>query len=272
MTSSPDAASLFLFVPADRPERLDKAIAAGADAVIVDLEDAVAPAAKPEARKQLAASLVHHRDCPVFVRINGIDTAWHDEDLTIAAGLNITGVLLPKAQSADGVAAVRPRLGGKQLIAIVETAMGLAAVEAIATAADRLAFGSIDYCADLGCAHERDALLMARARIVLAARLAEKPAPIDGVTQSIHDAALIEGDARYGVSLGFGGKLLIHPAQIGPARLGMAPSAHDVEWATRVVASSPNGAAVAVDGGMVDAPVLARARQIIAARDKLLIG
>jgi citrate lyase subunit beta/citryl-CoA lyase len=272
MTSAIDSLSLFLFVPADRPERFEKAIAAGADAVIIDLEDAVAPSAKASARQALVGSFAGGGPCPVFIRINAIGTEWHESDLDAVSELDLDGVLLPKAETANGVRDVRRLLGGKSVIAIVETAAGLAAVDEIAAASNRLVFGSIDFAADLRCAHSRDALLLARSRIVLAARLAGKPTPIDGVTQAIRDEAEIEDDARYGVSLGFSGKLLIHPAQIAPARRGMAPSEQDLAWAMRVVAASPDGAAAAVDGGMVDAPVLARARQIIAAHDRYANG
>jgi citrate lyase subunit beta/citryl-CoA lyase len=272
MTSLIDSLALFLFVPADRPESFAKAMAAGADAVIIDLEDAVAPLAKVAARQGLAGSFTAGGLCPIFIRVNAIGTDWCQGDLGAVSQLNVAGILLPKAESAEDVNAVRRALGDKSVIAIVETAAGLAAVDEIAAASDRLVFGSIDFAADLGCAHSRDALLLARSRIVLAARLADRPAPVDGVTQAIHDEAGIEGDARYGVSLGFGGKLLIHPAQITPARRGLAPSEQDVAWALRVVAASPDGAAAAVDGGMVDAPVLARARQIIAAHDKSANG
>jgi citrate lyase subunit beta/citryl-CoA lyase len=272
MISRIDSQSLFLFVPADRPERFAKAMAAGADAVIIDLEDAVAPSDKAAARQGLVSAFTGGGTCPVFIRINAIGTDWHQSDLDAVAELDVCGVLLPKADTADTVNAVRGALGGKSVIAIVETAAGLAAVNDIAAASDRLAFGSIDFAADLGCAHSRDALLLARSRIVLAARLAGQFAPIDGVTQAIRDEKEIEDDARYGVSLGFGGKLLIHPAQIAPARRGMAPSEQDLAWAMKVVAASPDGAAAVVDGGMVDAPVLARARQIIAAHDKYANG
>jgi citrate lyase subunit beta/citryl-CoA lyase len=274
MNVSIDSLSLLLFVPADRPERFAKAASAGADAIIIDLEDAVAPAQKVAARNGLAAALggLSSGPVPIFVRINAIGTEWHADDLEALDGLTIAGIVLPKAESAAGVDMVRRRIGIGKLIAIIESARGLAMAEDIATAADRLAFGSIDFAADLGCAHNREALLLARSRIVLAARLAGKPAPIDGVTQVIRDEEEIEADARYGVSLGFSGKLLIHPAQIAPARKGMAPTEQDIEWAMKVMAGTQDGAAVAVDGAMVDAPVLARARQIIGARNKFLNG
>lgn len=272
MESSFDSLSLFLFVPADRPERFGKALSGGADAVIIDLEDAVAPSGKAAARHGLAAALVLSTTCPIFVRVNAVGTEWHDDDMKVASSVDVAGILLPKAEAASDIERIKPRLGPKKLVAIIETAIGLAAVEDIASAADRLAFGSIDYAADLGCAHRRDALLMARSRIVLAARMAGRPAPLDGVTQSLREEAEITSDTRYGASLGFGGKLLIHPAQIPAARIGMAPDERDVEWARRVVASSAEGAAVAVGGQMVDAPVLVRARQIIIAHNRSLIG
>lgn len=262
------SASLFLFVPADRPERFAKAATAGADAIIIDLEDAVAPAAKDDARSGLAAGLGGlSSTLPVFVRINGIGTPWHEADLALAATLPVTGLVVPKAECAKDLRDIRA-LTGEALIALVETAAGLFAAEEIAGACDRLAFGSVDFAADLGCAHIRDALLLARNRLVLAARLADAPQPIDGVTLSIKDEGAVEDDARYAAALGFGGKLLIHPAQVAPARRGLAPSPEDIAWAERIVAGSADGAARAVDGIMVDAPVLARAHHILQRRDR----
>ena len=267
MPAAPELASLFLFVPADRPERFSKAAATGADAVIVDLEDAVAPAAKDSARAGLAAALAGMPQAvPIFVRINAMGTPWHAADLASAASLPIAGIMLPKAENASEFRALRAEMPGKALIALVETAKGLSVAEEIAAASDRIAFGSVDFAADLGCAHVREALLFARSRLAMAARLAQAPQPIDGVTLSIKDEAAIEDDARYAAELGFGGKLLIHPAQLGPARRGLAPSMQDIEWAEKIVAVGADGAARAVDGIMVDAPVLARARHILQRR------
>ncbi|PWE54974.1 CoA ester lyase [Metarhizobium album] len=266
--------ALFLFVPADRPERFAKAVASGADAVIIDLEDAVPAHAKAGARDGLGLALGDtDRASPIFVRVNGAETAWHDGDVAVIAALPIDGVILPKAEAAADIAALRKRLPEPMpIIAIVESARGLSAVDEIAVAADRLAFGSIDFAADLGCAHNREALLFARSRIVLAARLAKAPTPIDGVTLAIGETTLIEDDMRYGASLGFGGKLLIHPRQIEPARKGLAPGAEDLAWALRIVASVEDGAARAVDGAMVDLPVLTRARQVVRAHQRFSNG
>ncbi|MSU90975.1 CoA ester lyase [Rhodobacteraceae bacterium 2CG4] len=257
-----DTLSLPLFLPADRMDRFAKACAAGADAVILDLEDAVAPETKDAARAGLTA--MAGAPLPVLVRINAAGSAWFDRDLEALAALPAAAVVLPKAETATSCAAVAERTG-KPVVALIETARGLRDAEAVAASCARLAFGSIDYAADLGMAHERDALLHARAALVLAARLCGQPAPLDGVTTAVRDTDLVAADARHAVALGFGGKLLIHPAQIAPARQGFAPAPAEVDWARRVLdAGRGAGAVVNLDGMMIDAPVLKRAEQIIA--------
>ena len=249
-----------LFVPGDRPERFGKAAASGADAVIIDLEDAVAPERKEEARRAaVAASL----PLPVFVRVNAAGTPWHAEDLAALAGAPLTGIILPKAEDPAALATLRALLPDEGVVvALVESARGLAGARELARAAGRLAFGSMDYAADLGCAHTREALLTARAELVLASRMAGLPAPLDGVTASIGDDALTEADAAHAAALGFGGKLLIHPRQVAPALRGFAPGEEEVAWARRVLASGGEGAAK-VDGAMIDAPVRMRAERIL---------
>lgn len=247
-----------LFVPADRPERFAKAAASGADAVILDLEDGVAGDAKEAARAALRTDFT---GLPVLVRINGADTPWFADDLAAVADLNAAGIILPKAETGrelDAVCAV-----GLPVLALIETARGLAEARSIATLdrVVRLVFGSLDFCADLGCAPVREALLAARSELVLASRLGGLDAPVDGVTTSIDDAALIADDARHAMTLGFGGKLAIHPRQIAPIREGFRPDAAEIAWARRVLASGDG--AVAVDGGMVDEPVRLRARAIL---------
>ena len=136
------------------------------------------------------------------------------------------------------------------------------AARRIAGAGARLAFGSIDFAADIGCAHVREALLSARSELVLASRLAGRAAPLDGVTTSINDPDLVRGDAAHAAMLGFGGKLLIHPAQVEPARAGFRPTPDELAWAERVLAAGRDGRATTVDGAMVDAPVRLRAEQV----------
>ncbi len=129
---------------------------------------------------------------------------------------------------------------------------------------ERLAFGSLDFAADLGCAHRRDTLAFARWEIVFASRVATRPAPLDGVTETIDDAARIEDDARHAADLGFGGKLAIHPRQVEPIRAGLRPDESEVEWARAVIAAAAAGGVGRLAGTMIDAPVVARARRVIA--------
>ncbi|WP_408647730.1 HpcH/HpaI aldolase/citrate lyase family protein [Xanthobacter dioxanivorans] len=250
-----------LFVPGDRSDRFAKAAAAGADAIILDLEDAVAAPAKNAARAALATGFTA---LPVLVRINGAGTPWHGADVAAVAALRPAAIMLPKTESLsvlDTVASALPP--DVPVVALLETALGLANARALSAhpAVARLAFGSIDLSADLGCAHSREALLHARCEVVLAARLAGLAAPIDGVTTAIDNAVAIVDDARHACALGFGGKLAIHPFQIAPIREGFTPGAVEIAWARRVLASG--NSAVAVDGAMVDEPVRIRARAII---------
>ena len=252
-----------LFVPADRPERFAKAAASGADAVILDLEDAVAPAGKDAARKALDASFT---DLPVLVRINAHGTRWHDRDVAAVAGLPVAAVVLPKAEDAETCGIVAGATG-KPVIALVESAAGLARARAIAAAdgVARLAFGSIDFCADLGCEHLREVLLPARSELVLASRLAGLPGPLDGVTVQLDDPSFTRDDARHACAMGMTGKLCIHPAQVAEVRAAFAPTPAQVDWARRVLASGEGAASV--DGAMVDEPVRIRARAILAQAD-----
>lgn len=254
-----------LFVPADRPDRIAKAASTGADAIIVDLEDAVAADARKAARAGLQKALASI-NCPVILRINAADTHWHKADLAAAATLPLTAVMLAKAEDAEACAHVC-RATRAPVIALVETARGIANIGGIAGASARLAFGSIDYAADLGMGHTRISLAAARSALVLAARLAGQPAPLDGVTTAIRDAALIEDDCRHAVEMGMGGKLIIHPAQLEAARRGFAPSKDELDWAARVLDAAKGGAAVQMDGAMIDAPVIARAKALIARAD-----
>lgn len=248
-----------LFVPANRPERFAKAADSGADAVILDLEDAVAVDEKDLARATLVADFT---DLPVIIRINAHGTAWHREDVEAVATLPAAAVMLPKAED-PAICADLAKVTGKPLIALVESAIGLARCRQIATAQGvaRLAFGSVDYCADLGCAHLRDVLLPVRSELVLASRLAAIPAPLDGVTVQLSDLAVSHDDACHARDLGMGGKLCIHPRQIAEVARAFAPTKADIDWARRVLASGDG--AVSVDGEMVDEPVRIRARAIL---------
>lgn len=270
-----------LFVPATRAERIGKALASGADAVIVDLEDAVAPADKDAARSALAAALAlmppHAHTSkgfdgspPLWVRVNAVEP-WLSADLAMcAASPAVRSVMVPKAESPAQMQAAFEACGGKPLVALIETAQGFAQRDALGAhpAVARLAFGAIDFQVDLGIAGEGDALLMFRSSLVLTSRLAGLPAPLDGVTVEVSDEIRVGADAARAVELGFGGKLCIHPRQVAAVNAAFSPTQAELDWAQRVVAAmqAAGGAAVAVDGKMVDKPVLLRAQAVLAAR------
>jgi citrate lyase subunit beta/citryl-CoA lyase len=255
----------YLFVPGDRPERFDKACAAGADAVIVDLEDAVAPERKDAARAQVAAWLSPAR--PVWVRINALPTRWAADDLALVERPGCAGIVLPKAEAIDPAFVTRLVRAGRPLLPLIESAAGFDRLRAIATTpgVQRLLFGSIDFALDLGIAGDDDALLAFRSQLVLASRLAALQPPVDGVCIALDDTARLHAEALRARRLGFGGKLCVHPQQVATVNAAFLPAAAEVAWALRVVqaAAAAAGGAVAVDGVMVDRPLLLRAQAIL---------
>lgn len=259
--------SAWLFVPGHRPERFDKALAAGANHVIVDLEDAVAPADKDTARAALVQWLAG-TTARVAVRVNAADTAWFADDLRALASPAVGAVMLPKAEDPQVLAAIAGQRPDVALVPLVESAAGIANARALAAmpGVQWLAFGSIDFQVDLRMRDAtEDELLPFRAELVLASRLATIAAPLDGVTTAIDDAERLAADVQRARRLGFGGKLCIHPKQVAPVRAGFAPSAAERAWAERVLAAAAAsaGAAVALDGKMVDRPVILRAQAIL---------
>lgn len=248
-----------LFVPADRPERFEKAARSGADAVILDLEDAVAADAKEAARAALRRDFT---DLPVIVRINAAGTGGHEADLAAVAALRPAAVMLPKAEDAGLVEALAARLSCP-VIALIESARGLAQARQIAAARGvaRLAFGSVDFCVDLGCAHRPDVLAPARFELVLASRLAGRAAPFDGVTVRLDDISETADDAEQARDMGMGGKLCIHPKQIAAVQRAFAPGAAEIDWARRVLAAGDG--VIQLDGAMVDEPVRIKARAVL---------
>lgn len=248
-----------LFVPADRPERYSKAASSGTDAVIIDLEDAVAVSRKDFGRSSLQTQFT---DLPVLIRVNAYGTPWHEDDLKVVAALQVAGFILPKAESCETVIAACQAVGAP-VIPLIETAAGLANARSLAATDGvvRLAFGSIDFCADLACAHLRDVLSPARFELVLASRLANIAAPLDGVTAQLDDLEMTFRDAAHARALGMMGKLCIHPTQIAEVKRAFSPSREEINWAEQIVASGDG--AVTINGAMVDEPVRARARLIL---------
>lgn len=247
------------------------------DAVILDLEDAVHPDAKPAAREAVAR---WHAATPAggarrYLRINAAETPEFATDMAWLAALpspqRCDGLVLPKAESPQQVAHLAQWLEHWQpqaaLVAIIETARGLAAVEAIAAVpgVTRLAFGSLDFSLDIGCEETPEAFLHARSRIVVASRVAGLPAPVDGVTPDFADMDTVRADAIHARWLGFGAKLCIHPVQLAPVRDTFVPDAGKLAWAQRVLAAAERSHAVQVDGKMVDLPLIEQAQRVLRA-------
>ena len=261
-----------LFVPGSRPERFAKALAAGADAVIVDFEDAVEEPLKRQARDNLADFLQREPQASIWVRVNAPDHPEHASDLSFCAQqAGVAGVLLPKVENAAHVAAVRQ--SGKPVWPIIESAKGLLALEQIAHAegVERLSFGSLDLALDLnlntGTAAAHLFLDQARMSVQLHSRGADLLPPLDGVYPAIGDPEGLQRAIRHAYDMGYGGALCIHPNQVAVIHRALAPSADDLEWARRVVQASAaaNGAgAIQLEGQMVDAPVLLRAERLLA--------
>lgn len=274
----------YLFVPGNRPERFDKACASGAHAVILDLEDAVAPDAKPDARAKIGAWLQQRdqsgrrgRTPAIALRINAASTPWFVGDLELCRLPAVDVVLLPKAEHVDGIAEVTRALPpNATVLPIIESALGIERLPSIAAAprVARLAFGALDFRVDLGLGSdterapddEEHELAYFRSRIVLASKIAGLAAPVDGVTTSIDDAARIEAEARRARKFGFGAKLCIHPKQVEAVHRAFLPTAEQIDWARRVLAAvaQSGSSAIQVDGRMVDRPVILEAEAILA--------
>lgn len=275
MISDPDVsmalhtASTLLFTPADAPARLAKAFASAADIVIADLEDAVAPGHKDAARAGLAEFAWPARPGPLRgVRINAPGTPEHGADLELVERIAPDVIMVPKASAA----ALRDGTWPAALMPIVETPAGVREAFDIARCPGvaLLLFGSIDLSTTLGVGDEArdDALLFARSSVVLDSAAAGLRAPMDGVHLGLGDAAALEAEALRARALGFGGKACVHPDQLDVVRRCFAPREAEVAWARRVVdaaaaAEADDRGASVVDGALVDAPVLARARAIL---------
>jgi citrate lyase subunit beta/citryl-CoA lyase len=254
----------YLFVPGNRPERFSKACSAGADAVIIDLEDAVPAAEKGPARSDIAAWLSASQ--PVLIRINSADSQWFHDDLELCKMPGVAGIILPKAERLDDILQVRSVGDSITVLPLIETARGFANAGELAHApgVQRLLFGSIDFQLDLGINGDDEELLYFRSQLVLLSRLAGLQAPVDGVTTAIDDAGQLRAETLRARRLGFGGKLCIHPKQVGPVNQHFSPSEDEIAWAKRVLdaAAAANGAAVALDGKMIDRPVILKAQEI----------
>ena len=265
-----DGIRSYLFVPATEPARIDKALASDAHAVIVDLEDAVAPEAKDDARRVVAARLRTPRPRGLqLVRVNGPETAHARADFGALADTAIDAIVVPKAEP-QRLVALAP--SGPPIVALVETANGLRRAFETATRSARviaLMLGVVDLAAELGATPGPDGreLLHARSSLVVDSVAAGLGGPIDGPCTAIADEAALRAETAASKALGFAAKACIHPAQIPVVHAVFAPTDEEVAWARRVVAAADGAdgrGAIAVDGQMVDAPVIARARRLLA--------
>jgi itaconate CoA-transferase len=262
------AATTWLFVPGDRPDRFARAARSGADEVICDLEDSVAEDSKDQARHHVAQWLA--QDGSAWVRINAFLTPSCEPDLAALADLpGLRGVVVPKAEDPATLAALGQRLRpGAGILALIETAAGVLRAPAIARcpAVSRLAFGSIDFAADIDAAHDDEVLLTATAALVYASRAAAKPAPVDGVTTALDGPEGVARDAFRARQRGFGGKLCIHPMQVPAAARAFRPTAAESTRAREIVAAAElNGMSTGRIGGqMIDKPIVDQARRILA--------
>ncbi len=266
----------YLFVPGTRPERFAKALASGADCVLLDLEDAVAAADKQQARKAIAqwfSQAVPAERARIAVRINDAASNHFGDDLLALQACGCTQLVLPKAEEPWQIAAVSEAIAGAQVLALIESARGVARVEEVAAmrGVTRLLFGTLDFALDLDIDITDDAsgLAYAASRIAIASRVAGLPAPVAGVTPQLDDSARLLADLAQSRRLGFGAKLCIHPSQVVPIHAALRPSEHALDWARRVlVADAASPGAARLDGRMVDRPVVLQAQRTLAlARD-----
>ncbi|CAI8906899.1 HpcH/HpaI aldolase/citrate lyase family protein [Pseudomonas sp. IT-P218] len=258
-----------LFVPGDRPERFAKALAAGADRVIIDFEDAVEESAKPGARDSLQAFLQKNPEARVWVRINSTGHDQYQADVDFCnREPGVAGIMLPKAE--DPALVMQLSECGKPLWLIIETATGAATLSLLAATpgVERLCFGSIDMAVDLaleeGTQGGQHMLNTLRAGVILHSKLNRLAPPLDGVYPAIADVSGLAESVKNSQGMGFGGVLCIHPSQISVIHESLAPSANEVDWARRVrEAADSQPGAFKLDGRMIDAPVLARAERIL---------
>jgi citrate lyase subunit beta/citryl-CoA lyase len=273
MTDRVKVARSLLFAPGNRPERFEKAVRSGADAVVLDLEDSVPPEDKPGARAAIEREWAQLQaiGVPLVVRINSAVSAEGKEDLAWLQHLESpAAVMLPKAESAEMLALVHERLPSIALLPIIETAMGYAALPAVAAAHGvlRLVIGHIDFMADTGlqCDDEQSELAPLRFAVAIATRANQLASAVDGVTVEVGNDERLREEVRRAVRWGFGGKLCIHPQQVDVVHQAIAPTEQELQWARKVLAASAaaGGAAVLVDGRMVDLPVVLQAQRMLA--------
>ncbi len=294
----PSVLRTFLFAPGNHSRRVEKALALGADAVILDLEDAVANSEKAATRKIVLEALARPRRCKGYVRVNALSTPWCLRDLMEMVHPHVDGIVLPKVESASDLRIADWLIGGLErerdldpgsidLMPIVETALGFARLDQIldvrASAAGpavsrvkRVSFGAGDFTNDVGMTWTpgEEELAELRVRLIVASRAAGLEPPIDTVWIHLHDAAAMKRSVERSLRMGFQGRLCIHPDQVTVTNEVFTPSDAESARAERVVqafreAEATGLAAIQVDGVFVDYPIVYRAQRILATREAI---
>ena len=257
----------WLYVPGDRPPVVTKALAAGADVIVVDLEDAVAPDRKAYARAA-TAELLSEPQLNVHVRVNAMDTPWAADDLRTLTPLpGVSGLRLPKVTSAEDVVAVAEKARGLPLYALLETALGIERAFSIAAAHSSvhgIALGEVDLRADLGVRDDAG-LDWSRSRVIVAARAAGLAPPPQSVHPDIRDLEGLAASCAHGRALGFLGRAAIHPRQLPVIESAFLPTEQEIEQAETIVkaATQEQGAQALDDGRFIDAAVVAAAQRTL---------
>lgn len=261
----------WLFVPATRMDRVAKAFASGADAVIVDLEDAVAQADKAQARDSLHQYCASADYQPVWVRINQTGSTDYAEDIKLCEQLtNLAGIMLPKAERGADIEYIY-HLSSLPVIALIETALGLSEIDNIAGASGLLAFsyGFLDLCNDLGVqVGTKAADIVAnqiRYQLLLSSKVHELSAPIDTIYPDFNDSEGLSQRVQLWSQMGMSGMLCIHPKQVAIVKESLQPTEAELEFAKRVIEEyERTGQAVfKIDGNMIDAPVIQRCLRLL---------
>jgi citrate lyase subunit beta/citryl-CoA lyase len=273
-----------LFAPGNHRRRVEKALSLDADAVILDLEDAVAIAEKAATRDLVASALQRPRSGQLYVRVNAVDTEFCYGDLVAVVRPGLDGVILPKVESAASLITIDWLLaqlereqglpsGGIDLIPIIETARGMQQIDAVLAAGTRVrrvAFGAGDFTLDVNMVWSRNEteLAQARAAVVTASRASGIEAPLDTVWVDLTDVEGLEASARAALAYGFQGKMCIHPDQIAVVNRVFTPGDAEIAFAERVTAAfsraeAEGSAAIQLDGKFIDYPIVYRAQRIL---------
>jgi citrate lyase subunit beta / citryl-CoA lyase len=283
----------FLFAPGNRPRMVQKVITFGADAIILDLEDAVPIAEKAATRgaiKEALLSYPHARSCHTYVRVNSLDTGLTADDIRGILCPALDGIILPKVESAEELRAGEASLGQAEtegglpagridLIPIIETAKGVLNAQSIASAgtrARRLAFGAGDFTFDLGVNWSGDcpAIMLPRMLLPVISRAAGLEPPFDTVYLDIHDLEGLRQETETAKALGFQGKMCIYPAQVAVVNAVFSPSDAEIAYARKAIeaftmAEAQGQASCLVDGKMIDYPLAERAKRVLAMAEVL---